>query len=45
MKNGVFWDVTLRGSCKNPRFGDRNASLIIVTSELTWYFFAACVGC
>jgi hypothetical protein len=21
IKNGVFWDVTLRGSCKNRRFG------------------------
>jgi hypothetical protein len=21
MKNGVFWDVTLCGSCKNQRFG------------------------
>jgi hypothetical protein len=21
MKNGVFWDVTPRGSCKNRRFG------------------------
>jgi hypothetical protein len=21
LKNGVFWDVTLRGSCKNGRFG------------------------
>jgi hypothetical protein len=21
MKNGVFWDVTPCGSCKNPRFG------------------------
>jgi hypothetical protein len=21
MKNGVFWDVTLRGSCRNRRFG------------------------
>jgi hypothetical protein len=21
MKNGVFWDVTLCGSCKNRRFG------------------------
>jgi hypothetical protein len=26
MKNGVFWDVTPRGSCSNRRFG-RNASL------------------
>jgi hypothetical protein len=21
-KNGVFWDVTPRGSCKNRRFGE-----------------------
>jgi hypothetical protein len=21
MKNGIFWDVTLCGSCKNQRFG------------------------
>jgi hypothetical protein len=21
MKNGIFWDVTLCGSCKNRRFG------------------------
>jgi hypothetical protein len=21
LKNGVFWDVTQRGSCKNRRFG------------------------
>jgi hypothetical protein len=21
MKNGIFWDVTLCGSCKNLRFG------------------------
>jgi hypothetical protein len=33
MKNGVFWVVTPCGSCKNRR------------SCLTWYFFAAYVGC
>jgi hypothetical protein len=22
MKNGVFWDFTRRGSCKNRRFGE-----------------------
>jgi hypothetical protein len=22
LKNGVFWDVTPRGSCKNRRFGE-----------------------
>jgi hypothetical protein len=37
MKNGVFWVVTPCGSCKNRRFGG--------TWRLTWYFFAAYVGC
>jgi hypothetical protein len=27
MKNGVFWDVTPCGSCKNRRFG-RNFALL-----------------
>jgi hypothetical protein len=27
MKNGVFWDVTLCGSCKNRRFGELSASI------------------
>jgi hypothetical protein len=31
MKNGVFWDVTPCGSCKNRRFGGTNASFIGVT--------------
>jgi hypothetical protein len=31
MKNGVFWDVTPRGSCKNQRFGELSASFIRVT--------------
>jgi hypothetical protein len=26
MKNGVFWDVTLCGSCKNRRFGGTHAA-------------------
>jgi hypothetical protein len=30
MKNGVFWDVTPGGSCKNRRFGG-SASFISVT--------------
>jgi hypothetical protein len=36
MKNGVFWDVTQCGSCKNRRFGETGASFIRVTgiSEL-----------
>jgi hypothetical protein len=35
-KNGVFWDVTPCGSCKNRRFEELNASFIRVTriSEL-----------
>jgi hypothetical protein len=33
LKNGVFWNVTPCGSCKNRLFGG------------TWYFFSACVGC
>jgi hypothetical protein len=28
MKNGVFWDVTPSGSCKNRRFGGVTASII-----------------
>jgi hypothetical protein len=28
MKNGVFWDVTLRGSCKNRRFGGTHLVLL-----------------
>jgi hypothetical protein len=31
VKNAVFWDVTLRGSCKNQRFGDSSASIIRTT--------------
>jgi hypothetical protein len=31
MKNGIFWDVTLCGSCKNRRFGGISASFIRVT--------------
>jgi hypothetical protein len=31
MKNGVFWDVTPCGSCKNRRFGGTFASFIRVT--------------
>jgi hypothetical protein len=31
MKNGVFWDVTPCGSCKNRRFGGLSASFIRVT--------------
>jgi hypothetical protein len=30
-KNGVFWDVTPCGSCKNRRFGELSASIIRVT--------------
>jgi hypothetical protein len=31
MKNGVFWDVTLCGSCTNRRFEELSASFISVT--------------
>jgi hypothetical protein len=31
MKNGVFWDVTLCGSCKNRRSDELTASFIRVT--------------
>jgi hypothetical protein len=31
MKYGVFWDVTLCGSCKNRRFGRTSAFFIRVT--------------
>jgi hypothetical protein len=32
MKNGVFWDVTPRGSCKNQRFGGTilNIPLVLI---------------
>jgi hypothetical protein len=30
-KNGVFWDVTPCGSCKNRRFGGTYASVVVVT--------------
>jgi hypothetical protein len=30
MKNGVFWDVTPSGSCKNRRFEELSASFIRV---------------
>jgi hypothetical protein len=31
MKNGVFWDVTPRGSCKNRRFGGNTASVVPIS--------------
>jgi hypothetical protein len=31
MKNGVFWDVTPRGSCKNRCFGGTQRLLLKVT--------------
>jgi hypothetical protein len=31
LKNGVFWDVSPCGSCKNRRFGEFSASFIRVT--------------
>jgi hypothetical protein len=51
LKNGVFWDVTPGGSCKNRRFGATSASFISVTrfgelgTTLAVTLFAACVGC
>jgi hypothetical protein len=48
LKNGVFWVVTPCGSCKNRRFGGTWRLLHqgeILASCLTWYFFAAYVGC
>jgi hypothetical protein len=32
MKNGVFWDVTPRGSCNNRRFGGMS-----VFPKATWH--------
>jgi predicted AAA+ superfamily ATPase len=37
MKNGVFWDVTPRGSCKNRRFGGtflRSVHRLLVTGSV-----------
>jgi hypothetical protein len=31
LKNGVFWDVTPYGSCKNGRFGGTYPSIIRIT--------------
>jgi hypothetical protein len=33
MKNGVFWDVTPRGSCKNRRFGGTLMKEALGTTE------------
>jgi hypothetical protein len=38
MKNGVFWVVTPRGSCKNRRFGGTYAA-----KKYCWLLVAACV--
>jgi hypothetical protein len=35
MKNGVFWDVTPCGSCKNRRFGGTCASETSVLARAT----------
>jgi hypothetical protein len=51
MKNGVFWDVTPCGSCKNP--DESSTSFIRVTRigeigtilAATSNFLAACFGC
>jgi hypothetical protein len=36
MKNGVFWDVTLCGSCKNRHFGGtfRSMHRLLVTASV-----------
>jgi hypothetical protein len=31
VKNAVFWDVTLYGSCENRCFGERSASIVRMT--------------
>jgi hypothetical protein len=36
MKNGVFWDVTPCGSCKDRRFGG-------ILCSVRWLLVAACV--
>jgi hypothetical protein len=54
MKNAVFWDVTLCGSCKNQRFGGTYRfhhqgktinELGILALNAMKYFFAACFSC
>jgi hypothetical protein len=45
MKNGVFWDVTPCGSCKNNVSEETSASFIRVTRIGEEISFAACVGC
>jgi hypothetical protein len=46
MKNGVFWDVTPCGSCKNRSFGELSDSFISVTRiDELGTTLAACVGC
>jgi hypothetical protein len=32
VKNGVFWDITPRGSCKNRRFGETVRHLVFLRS-------------
>jgi hypothetical protein len=39
MKNGVFWDVTPRGSCKNRRFG----GILVFLRSVHWLLVAASV--
>jgi hypothetical protein len=52
LKNGVFWDVTPCGSCKNRRFGGtwrllhQGDKTDVRCEEIpSWHFFAAYVGC
>jgi hypothetical protein len=44
MKNGVFWDVTLCGSCKNRRFeGTKRALHSVFLRSVRRLLVAACV--
>jgi hypothetical protein len=47
MKNGVFWEVTPSGCCKNRVSEELSASIIrvTITGELGTCFIVACVGC
>jgi hypothetical protein len=42
MKNGVFWDVTQCGSCKNRRFGEKSMNLLQCVA-LTYERFIKCL--
>jgi hypothetical protein len=34
MKNAVFWDVTVCGSCQNGRFGETFTANVVLTSPI-----------